>query len=420
MKTKNKLIVIISVLSVGTAFSQGSLVLDNANVIIENNATMYVVGDVLFQPNTELYNNGTINLDNDWINNSTTPAINNTTNGLVVLSGDAQNITGNDITDFYNLELKTTGSIKSAQINTNIVNNLDLADAVLETNQSLVHLQNGDVSSLQWNEGYVSGANLEGYFLRSTNQNTAYAFPVGSSLLDNDYRAVEITPSTGDSSVFGVRLGALDASVDFGTSAAGSSAPFDLEDKANSLGALNENFYHSINRFYSTTDANASIYFFNSDAQNVITAVGKWNSTDQEWQDDNFSVSTVSNPKPEYNTPNKVATTKNALTFDDDVYVLSDVELVFPTGFSPNGDLINDNFVIENLEQYPDNELIIYNRWGEQIYYAKPYLNDWGGVNISNGIKLQGDMIDEDTYYYILKLDTDAEPIKNFFEVIID
>jgi len=420
MKIINKIGIVSLLLSSGATFAQGSLVLNNANVIIENSATVYVVGDVLFQPNTELYNNGTINLDNDWINNSNSTAINNTTTGLVVLSGGNQEITGADITDFYNLKLKNTGSVKSAQLNTNIINNLDLGPAVLETNQSLVHLLNGDVSSLQWNGGYISGANLEGYFMRSTNQNMAYAFPVGSSILDNEYRAIEITPSTGDSSVFGVRLGALDASDDFGTSSAGSSAPFSLDDKENSLGSLNENFYHSINRFYGNKDANASIFFFNSDAENVITTVGKWNSSDAEWKNEYFSISTVANAKPEYNAPNKVATTKNPLTFDDDVYVLSDVDLIFPTGFSPNGDQINDLFVIENLEQYPDNELEIYNRWGEKIYFAQPYLNDWGGINISNGVKLQGDMIDEDTYYYILKLDKDSEPIKNFFEVIID
>src|SRR5690606_14077974 len=41
--------------------------------------------------------------------------------------------------------------------------------------------------------------------------------------------------------------------------------------------------------------------------------------------------------------------------------------------FSPNNDGANDYFVIDCIEQYPDNELRIYNRYGSLVYKKKSY-----------------------------------------------
>ena len=281
-----------------------------------------------------------------------------------------------------------------------------------------MHLQNPAPTALQFNGGFITGGSLQGYFLRSTNSVNNYSFPVGGSTLTSNYRAVEITPTTTDSSVFGVRLGNLSPSSETGISAAGAVAPFDVNLKETTLGVLNENYFHSIYRFFGAAEANASIYFFNTDAQNIITTVGKWNIPNNQWEDANFTISTLSSPKPAYNFPNKVATSAQPITNTDDVYALSEIELIFPTGFSPNGDGFNDFFIIENLEQFPDNEIEIYNRWGEKVFAAKPYLNNWEGVNTSGGIQLQGGNLKEDTYFYILKLDETMEPVKNYLELI--
>ena len=65
----------------------------------------------------------------------------------------------------------------------------------------------------------------------------------------------------------------------------------------------------------------------------------------------------------------------------------------YPNVFTPNNDGKNDLLVFKNLNQYPENELIIYNRWGKKIYQQSPYLNDWNGDNQKDG-----------TYYYIVKI----------------
>ena len=69
-----------------------------------------------------------------------------------------------------------------------------------------------------------------------------------------------------------------------------------------------------------------------------------------------------------------------------------------PNAITPNGDGKNDALRIDGIDQYPNNELIIFNRWGDILYKAKPYHNDWQGTN-QNGSDLP-----EGTYYYVLRL----------------
>ncbi len=52
-------------------------------------------------------------------------------------------------------------------------------------------------------------------------------------------------------------------------------------------------------------------------------------------------------------------------------------EIYIPNAFSPNGDGLNDRWEIGNLPQ--ENTLHVFNRWGEVIYKAAPYKNDWDG-----------------------------------------
>ncbi len=82
-----------------------------------------------------------------------------------------------------------------------------------------------------------------------------------------------------------------------------------------------------------------------------------------------------------------------------------------PNTITPNDDGANETFVFEVLDGvspdfYPDNELIIFNRWGDIVYRAKPYLNDWDGRSET------GNMLPDGTYYYILRLDISNGVIK--------
>ncbi|PIQ14701.1 MAG: hypothetical protein COW67_12435 [Flavobacteriales bacterium CG18_big_fil_WC_8_21_14_2_50_32_9] len=74
-----------------------------------------------------------------------------------------------------------------------------------------------------------------------------------------------------------------------------------------------------------------------------------------------------------------------------------------PEGFSPNNDGTNDVFVIRGIDRYPSNTFTIYNRWGNKLFEASPYKNDWDGKS-TTGITVGGDDLPVGTYFYILDL----------------
>ena len=65
---------------------------------------------------------------------------------------------------------------------------------------------------------------------------------------------------------------------------------------------------------------------------------------------------------------------------------------------TPNGDGLNDAFVIPDLADFENPQMIIYNRWGSVVWEKQPYENDWYGQN------MKGEILPEGTYYYIAKL----------------
>lgn len=79
------------------------------------------------------------------------------------------------------------------------------------------------------------------------------------------------------------------------------------------------------------------------------------------------------------------------------VNILEDVsvDLSIPTVVTANGDGKNDSFKIVGLQNYANNSLSIFNRWGTEVFRTGNggYQNDWTGANLNEG-----------TYYYLLKL----------------
>lgn len=90
--------------------------------------------------------------------------------------------------------------------------------------------------------------------------------------------------------------------------------------------------------------------------------------------------------------------TSNGTCTSDPISIIPDKALAkpdvsFPNVFSPNNDGNNDKWVIQNLQNYPQHELVILNRWGNEVYKSKSYRNNWDGDNLSEG-----------TYFYVARL----------------
>ena len=71
-------------------------------------------------------------------------------------------------------------------------------------------------------------------------------------------------------------------------------------------------------------------------------------------------------------------------------------------GFTPDGDGLNDNWIIENIENFSNNTVTIFNRWGNKIWNTTGYNNT---DNVWNGKTQSGGSLPSGTYFYVIELD---------------
>ncbi len=90
-------------------------------------------------------------------------------------------------------------------------------------------------------------------------------------------------------------------------------------------------------------------------------------------------------------------------------------EAVFiPESFSPNGDGVNETFAIPGIEGYPDNSMIIFNRWGGKMFEGVGYDNNavvWDGTSPEATVSGPAP---SGTYFYILDLGNGEEALTGY------
>jgi gliding motility-associated-like protein len=75
-------------------------------------------------------------------------------------------------------------------------------------------------------------------------------------------------------------------------------------------------------------------------------------------------------------------------------------------GFSPDGDGINDYWLINGIQAFPDNEVKVFNRWGNLVFETSNYDNErlaWRGESGGGFVIGSRDVVDN-TYYYIINI----------------
>ena len=76
-------------------------------------------------------------------------------------------------------------------------------------------------------------------------------------------------------------------------------------------------------------------------------------------------------------------------------------DIVYYTGFTPNGDGINDYWQIDGISIDPKNEVYIFNRWGDKIWQTVGYDN---ASNRWDGKTTRGrNSVPDGTYFFIIK-----------------
>lgn len=96
-------------------------------------------------------------------------------------------------------------------------------------------------------------------------------------------------------------------------------------------------------------------------------------------------------------------TAPNGCVAMDSVLVTVVPTVKIPNGFTPNSDGRNDVWVIDFIELFPDCEVEVYNRWGEQLFRSVGYTQPWDG-------KYRDGFVPVGTYYYVIELNDERFP----------
>jgi len=82
------------------------------------------------------------------------------------------------------------------------------------------------------------------------------------------------------------------------------------------------------------------------------------------------------------------------------VNVITDENCMAPNLITPNSDGLNDSFIVPCTGLYPGSELIVFNRWGQEVYRNQDYRNDWYGTYKERPLPVG-------TYFYQLLLNNE-------------
>ncbi len=127
------------------------------------------------------------------------------------------------------------------------------------------------------------------------------------------------------------------------------------------------------------------------------------------WLDDPNIANPVATPE-ETTTYYVYITTPSGCVEYDSVTVTVVTTLLIPSGFTPNGDGINDTWEIDNLDFFSDVLIEIYNRWGEKLFIFRGHGKDYEHVpeNRWDGL-WKGKPVPIGTYYYIIDFHDEFE-----------
>lgn len=237
----------------------GNIESAGTNTILKNNGQVVVRagwqnGDFVLTESALVHGNGRYLIEGDWINNANFSA----DSSLVTLEGGNEFIAGDSVSRYYDLELKGTG-IKTQRIDAYVTHELQLNNLELAIDSFFMTITNPEVAALLndpmfLSEGFASTIN-NGRLIRAMDADTAYLFPMGSSVSILRYRAIELTPQPGTSHVFGVGFNNYDATVD----------SFPVINHDSTVCRINNLYYHKADHIAGTTPVNLKMHYHLAD-----------------------------------------------------------------------------------------------------------------------------------------------------------
>jgi gliding motility-associated-like protein len=431
---------------------------NNGLVSIKDGAYLSVIGDCYNQGNGIYDNTDSIFLTGNWTHDANNRCFDSIGTGWVYLYAADQRIKGTKETHFYNLILKNQG-VKYGDLDVYVDGNLDLTDREMSMDDNTVWVLNPELTSVKRTQGYVSSLQ-DGGLLRRTNQTQPYLFPVGSNVGTFRYRPVEFKPQAVNENHYKARFANVDPTLEgfdretrfhlvcrinpewyhrlYHISGA-DSADITIMYDTIAYGSWNDIVH------WQNLPEWESIYKDQIVAGSPFNRISKftWNNYNFSpfalavtsrsfavagvdtiiWRTDTIQLNAFGGDHytwtPDYNLsctdcPNPLSWTDSNITYHltvadgqgcedyDSLRILvRDKPFAFffiPNAITPdNGDGYNDYWYIRDLERYPDNEVRIINRWGDEVFFEAPYQNNWAGT-------WKGEALPGATYYYVIKI----------------
>lgn len=106
-----------------------------------------------------------------------------------------------------------------------------------------------------------------------------------------------------------------------------------------------------------------------------------------------------------------IAMTTDGCYAEDKVVVIVQQNVVIYTSFTPNGDGVNDTWIIDFINGYPTCTVEIFNRWGNQVFRSTGYSQPWDGT-------YNGEALPLGTYYYIIDLNNGKGPMQGTVTIL--
>lgn len=412
IKTLQILIIILLLLlgyqmEAGAQTGSGSSTVDNSTVhIVAGTTELRFSESTYFGPNADWTIDGTLAIysKNIWI----APGAKFNGNGKIIIYNPGENpfftdmpsgttqIDGNN-GNFINLliEHQNTRNITLANVDDpgygtrnpagadgatlNIAGTLDMAangaDIILNKS-NLAFNSTGKITNYSRSRMVVTENSLDGHMVKELTANTPFVFPIG--IAEGDYTPATLNPKVADRVFASVQ--------DY-------NAEYNLRG-INKLKGMDRiwNLYGAVPVTATVTlqhnsNTNGTEFI---DAQAAITeyaGMGKWD------------VTRGTNPRPGVHIISNISLDREMLANGAFFTKQSanGTNLIIPNLFTPNGDGHNDTFEIRGLELFSENDLVIVNRWGNEVYKANNYQNNWTGEGLNEG-----------TYYYVLRVKADA------------
>ncbi|MDD3686923.1 MAG: gliding motility-associated C-terminal domain-containing protein [Bacteroidales bacterium] len=359
-----------------------------------NFATLNIYGNLT--NNDEISAPGLINISGNWINNASFEA----EEGTINMNGINQIIGGSNETTFFNLDFVING-IKSLESNIHIDGIIDLGDSELNTGSNAAFIDNNNINAVQFINGFVS-SDEDGYLQRSMLFAGQYIFPVGENFESPFVRQIVISPSFAEISKFNCRF-VLDDPDNNGMYSTL------LED---SIEYINEDWFHFIEREAGTNPVKLEIYHleddgnFNKFANWKITPQPAWYYSRESYKSSDISWLTITeNTFNDFSNPAFILCYKTIPEVDTTPEV---EDLIIYNSFSPNGDNLNDDWVVENC---PNCKVTIYNRNGNIVFESLENDVNWDG-------KFKDQKVPDATYYYVIENPSDSKIYKGSVTII--